>query len=135
LGKKGVMLHLGNPDFVNDKEGLFFGGQLFDWEFISKAEALDSNHQRGIIEIGTLENDLDDKDQSLYTQFKLQYRQQIKNLFTIARRKAKKGKIYFLTDYQFGPKHAMIYYLTHEEFWHQHDQIGIRLNTIYVITE
>jgi hypothetical protein len=27
----GVIVHLGNPDFKNDKEGGFFAGQIIDW--------------------------------------------------------------------------------------------------------
>jgi hypothetical protein len=43
-------------------------------------------------------------------------------------------KIYFLTDYQFGPKKENIEIIyTVSDFWTQHDSAGLNFNTLYEI--
>ena len=31
--QNGVIVHIANPDFKDDKEGVFFAGQIIDWDF------------------------------------------------------------------------------------------------------
>lgn len=106
LKQKGRIIHIGNPDLKADKEGGFFAGQLVDWDF----------------------------DYEANFQFRQEYRDDIKRLLQIAMTKSSDKKIYFLTDYQFGPEleeFKTIEGLT--AFWEVQDKGGVRLNTLYEI--
>lgn len=106
LKQNGTITHIGNPDFKTDKKSGFFAGQIVDWKFDS-----DDNFQ-----------------------FRQENRDDIKRLLQIAMSKSPDQKIYFLTDYQFGPEVAE--FKTVEglmTFWEKHDKAGLRLNTLYEI--
>jgi hypothetical protein len=106
LKQNGTIIHIGNPDFKNDKEGGFFAGQIINWDFDS-----DTNFQ-----------------------FRQENKDDIKRLLKLAMSKSSDNKIYFLTDYQFGPEleeFKTVEGLT--AFWEIHEKDGLRLNTLYEI--
>jgi hypothetical protein len=35
--QKGIMIHVGNPEFKDDKEGGFFAGQIVNWGLLKKS--------------------------------------------------------------------------------------------------
>ncbi|WAC12518.1 hypothetical protein [Dyadobacter pollutisoli] len=122
----GVIVHLGNPDFKNDKEGGFFAGQIIDWsidscEYIELPEysADDLEYNGGA-------------NQQFVFKFLEQYISDIDRLLKIALDKSPVKKIYFLTDYQFGPDKGNIEDIyTINDFWTQHNENGLILNTMY----
>ena len=106
LSQKGTIIHIGNPDLKTDKEGGFFAGQIIDWEFDSETNF----------------------------KFKKENKKDLKELLQIAMNKSPDHKIYFLTDYQFGPEKEgfkAVEGLT--VFWEKHDIDGLALNTLYEI--
>ncbi|MDX2190209.1 MAG: hypothetical protein SFY32_10115 [Bacteroidota bacterium] len=123
--QKGVIVHIGNPDFKDYKEGGFFAGAIVDWDFepgdiiISEDVEKDPTYNRGA---------------NQQFRFKLleQYKPNIDKLLKIALDNSPIKKVYFLTDYQFGPesgKKEIIYTIT--DFWALHDNKGLGLNTLY----
>ena len=121
----GVIVHIGNPDFKDNKDGGFFAGAIVDWSFEP-------------VEIVWPEFDPDDPtnnrgaNQQFRFKFLDQYKPEIDKLLKIALDKSPIKKVYFLTDYQFGPENGkteIIYTIT--DFWTQHDNEGLGLNTLY----
>lgn len=123
--QSGVIVHIGNPDFKDDKEGGFFAGQIINWDF-----------EPGQLNIPGV--DLDDPadkwgaNQQFRFKFLEQYKNDIDKLIKIALDNSPIKKVCFLTDYQFGPKkeNTEIIY-TINDFWRQHDNEGLNLNTMY----
>ena len=82
--------------------------------------------------------DLDDPadkwgaNQQFRFKFLEQYKNDIDKLIKIALDNSPIKKVCFLTDYQFGPKkeNTEIIY-TINDFWRQHDNEGLNLNTMY----
>ncbi|CAM3910265.1 hypothetical protein FLBR109950_08035 [Flavobacterium branchiophilum] len=123
--QRGVIIHIGNPDMKNDKDGGFFAGQIIDWDF----EPCD-------IEIPQIDpNDPTDNwgaNQQYLFKFLDKYKIDIDKILKIALDNSPIKKICFLTDYQFGPergKTEIIY--TISDFWTEHDNNGLCLNTMY----
>jgi hypothetical protein len=123
--QNGVIVHIGNPDFKDDKEGVFFAGQIIDWDFelteiyLPEFDENDSTDNRGA-------------NQQFRFKFFNQYKTDIDNLLKIALDSSPIKKVCFLTDYQFGPENGkteIIYTIT--DFWTQHDKEGLGLNTLY----
>lgn len=121
----GVIVHIGNPDFKDDDEGGFFAGAIVDWSFepgdiiIPEYDENDPTFNRGA-------------NQQYRFKFLKQYISEIDKLLKIALDKSPIKKVCFLTDYQFGPekgKTEIIYTIT--DFWTQHHNEGLGLNTLY----
>ena len=125
--QNGVIVHIGNPDFKNDKEGGFFAGDIVDWDF----------------ELGDIIIPQYDENNPIYNseanqQFRFkfleQYKPDIDKLLKIALDNSPIKKVCFLTDYQFGPENGrteIIYTIT--DFWAQHNNEGLGLNILYEV--
>jgi len=123
--QKGTIIHIGNPDIKNDEDGGFFGGILINWDFESVELILPELH---------IDNPVDNlgANQSFKYKFLDEYKSDIDKLLKAAIRNSKIKKVYFLTDYQFGPenpKQEIVYSLT--DFWDRHDNEGLEWNKLY----
>ena len=123
--QSGTIVHIGNPDFKYDKEGGYFAGHI-----------IDSNFESTDIHI----TEFDEKEQTgncgANQQFKFrfleQYKPDIDKLLKIALDNSPIKKVFFLTDYQFGPEDGKTEIIfTIKDFWAQHDNDGLELNTMY----
>jgi len=120
--QNGAIVHIGNPNFKDNYEGFFFAGQIVDWDF-------DSCDTIYIPEYGD-----SGANQQLMFKFLNQFTQDIDKLLKISLEKSPAKKIYFLSDYQFGPeKEEFESVQSMNEFWDIHDTEGLRFNTIYEI--
>ena len=123
--QNGVIVHVGNPDFRDDKEGGYFAGDIIDWDF-EPTEIFFPEFD---------ENDPADNlgaNQQYKFKFLDQYKTDIDKLLKIALNNSPIKKVCFLTDYQFGPENGkteIVYTIT--DFWTQHDKEGLDLNTLY----
>ena len=128
LQKNGTLIHIGNPDFKYDKEGGFFAGHLINWDFKP------TNKITAIVDPSEAEYDSLISQQFQF-QFKEEFKKDILKLMKLALEGSPINKIYFLTDYQFGPVTA-----TKEignslfNFWIKHDNNGLIFNRLYEIT-
>ncbi len=105
--KQGVIVHIGDPPFKNDRGGGFFAGSII--EFVN-----------------------DSLDESFKFRFLETYRTDIDKLLEIALDKSPVKRIFFLTDYQFGPdKERIEAPCTIIDFWIVHDAEGLTFNTLY----
>lgn len=122
--QEGVIIHIGNPACRNDKSAGYFAGAIVDWSF-EPGEILSHEYD---------ENDptYNIANQQFRFKFLEQFKPDINNLLKIALDNSPIKKVWFLTDYQFGPgngKTEKIYTIT--DFWKQHDDEGLGLNTLY----
>ncbi|MFB2121238.1 hypothetical protein [Parapedobacter sp. 2B3] len=123
--QNGVILHIGNPDCKHDENAGYFAGAIVDWSFepgdiiIPEYDENDPTYHSGA-------------NQQFRFKFLEQFKPDIDKLLKIALDNSPIKKIYFLTDYQFGPENAkteIIYKIT--DFWTEHDNEGLGLNTLY----
>lgn len=128
IKQSGVIVHIGNPELQYATDESFFAAQIIDWEFedgemvIPQPESMHSSDLRSI-------------QQSRF-QFLKEYKEDIYRILKIALKKSPLNRIYFLTDYQFGPENAnqeIIYSIGN--FWHIHDSRGLVFNTLYEMFE
>ena len=78
------------------------------------------------------ESDDSGADQQYVFKFLEEYRTDIGILLKTALEKSPEKRVFFLTDYQFGPSKAqeeIIY--TISDFWTLHENDGLRFNTLY----
>lgn len=124
--QNGTIVHIGNPDFKNDKDGGFFGGAIIDWNFSSNENVI-------IPAINSDGTGWDGAaDQQILFKFQNKYKPDIDKLLKTALDRSPIKRIYFLTDYQFGPKKEKVEIVyTISDFWSQHDKEGLRFNTLY----
>ena len=121
----GSIIHIGNADLKNDKDGGFFAGQLIDWDFEPSdimIPHVDSDNPA----------DTWGADQQYRFKFQEQYKLDLDRLLNVAVDKSPIKKVYFLTDYQFGPSKAkteIIYSIA--DLWKLHDNEGLIFNTLY----
>jgi hypothetical protein len=125
----GTIIHIGNPEFRTDKNSGFYAGNLIDWNF-----------KPGYIVFGddgeTLSVDFDGNEDDGNFRFIEQYKADIDSLLNIAIENSPERKVFFLTDYQFGPQQEKIETgFTIRRLWDLHDNQGIRFNTLYEIRE
>lgn len=127
--QNGAIVHIGNPDFKDDKEGGFFAGAIVDWSF-----------EPGDIIIPVYDENDPTYNSGANQQFRFKFLEQFKpdidKLLKIALDNSPIKKVCFLTDYQFGPENGnteIIY--TISDFWTQHDNEGLGLNTLYEMYE
>ncbi len=123
--QNGAIVHIGNPEFKDDKEGGFFGGQIIDWGsepteiFFLVSDPNDPTDNRGA-------------NQQFTFKFLDKYQEDIDRLLKIALDNSPIKKVCFLTDYQFGPEKGSIETIyTISDFWTLHDKDGLTLNTMY----
>ena len=125
--QNGVIIHIGNPDFRDDKEGCFFAGQIIDWEF-EPSEIFIPEY---------CENEPTNNhgaNQQFQFKFLEEYKADIDKLLNIALDKSPIKRICFLTNYQFGPENGSIEIIyTINDFWKLHDTKGLTLNKMYEI--
>lgn len=124
--QKGVIVHIGNPDFKDDKEGGFFAGRIIDW-------SIDPN-QDITFPVNNSDDQIYDRgaNQQFIFKFLDQYKLDIDKLLMTALDKSPIKKVCFLTDYQFGPEKENIEIInTISDFWKRHDNEGLALNTMY----
>ena len=125
LKENGAIIHIGNPDFKNNKEGGFFAGQIIDWDFeptdiyIPEYDSDDIIDSRG-------------ENQQFRFRFLDPSKPDIDRLLQVALNKSPIKKVCFLTDYQFGPEKGSIELIyTIKDFWTRHDNEGLNFNTMY----
>jgi len=123
--QNGVIVHIGNPDYKVDKDGGYFAGAIVDWNFepteifFPEFDENDPTDNRGA-------------NQQFKFKFLDQYKPDIDKLLKVALEKSPIKKVYFLTDYQFGPEKENIEIIfTISDFWTRHDNEGLNLNTMY----
>jgi hypothetical protein len=121
----GTIIHIGNPDLKDDKEGGFYAAEVLDWNYapidiiIPQVVPGDPNAYGGA-------------NQQFQFQFLDQYKSDIDKLLQIALYESPIKKACFLTDYQFGPERANIEILyTISDFWTLHNNEGLTFNTMY----
>ena len=125
--EKGVVIHIGNPEFKDDKEGGFFAGDIINWDFkpINKIVA--------VIDPSDIDYDSLISDQFEF-KFEKEYKKDIIELMKLALESSPINKIYFLTDYQLGPVEATKESVSNiAEFWTMHDKNGLIFNRLYEI--
>jgi hypothetical protein len=120
--QNGVIVHIGNPDFKNDKYGGFFAGLIIDWNF-----------EPGCIEIPNYDNGETGSNQNFRFKFLLNYQIEIAKIIEIGFQKSPSRNLYFLTDYQFGPEISMIREMNLKNFWIKHDKEGLECDVKYGI--
>ena len=124
---KGTIIHIGNPEYKSEKEGFFFGGSLINWDFEpTQIYIPDMDSESSLIDTGA--------NQIFKFQFQIKYKYDIDRILNIALQSSPIKRVFFLTDYQFGPEnelHEIIYSIT--AFWNLHDTDGLWLNRLYVI--
>ena len=124
--QKGVIIHIGNPEFIDDKEcGIYFAGMIINWDFepteilISEFDPNNPTNNEGA-------------NQQFRFNFLNQYKSDINKILEIALEKSPIKKVCFLTDYQFGPeKESVEIIYTIDDFWTKHDKEGLTFNTLY----
>jgi hypothetical protein len=121
----GTIVHIGNPDFKNDKDGEFFAGEIVNWDFepgeiiIPQVESTDNHYNLG-------------SNQQFRFQLLREYSLDIDRILKTALEKSPIKRVCFLSDYQFGPEKAnqeVIY--TISDFWNLHNSEGLVFNTLY----
>lgn len=127
--QQGTIIHIGNPEFADDKEGGYSAGNIINW-----------NYQQDNVNLkdGTCENENESSefDHQFNFQFLNQFKSDINNLIKIALDKSPTKNAFFLTDYQFGPEEAKIERIySIDLFWSLHDSQGLRFNTLYELNE
>ena len=125
LKQSGTIIHVGNPDLKNDEDGGFFGGKIINWDI-----------EPGDIVIPHVDGDNPIENlganQSFRYMFLDEYKSDIDKLLKAAIGNSRIKKVYFLTDYQFGPenpKQEIVYTLT--DFWDRHNNEGLEWNKLY----
>ena len=104
--QNGVIVHIGNPDLKGSGVSGFFAGKIIDWEN------------------GT--------NQQFTFKFLDCYKLDIDKILKTALDKSPIKKVYFLTDYQFGPSKENIQIdYSINDFWTRHDNEGLEFNTMY----
>ena len=123
--QNGTIIHIGNPDFKDDKDVGFFAGQIIDWNFESgdiTIPEFDANDP--IKNIGS--------NQQFKFKFLRQYKSDIDKILKRALDSSSIKKVYILTDYQFGPEKANAEIIfTIADLWKRHDNEGLVFNTVY----
>lgn len=118
--QEGVMIHIGNPDLKNDKNGGFFAGNIINWDF-EPSEIMIPNYENG--ETGS--------NQQFCFKFLHDYKIDIGLILEVSIEKSAINEAYFMTDYQFGPENIQFITMSLKDFWNLHDESGLNWNTLY----
>ena len=123
--QQGTIVHIGNPEFRNDKDSGFFAGKIIDWN----------------ADLGEIENPEFDPAYEMSSkgdnkgfkfQFLNQYKLEIDRILKEGLLSSPINKIYFLTDYQCGLKGRIEkFQFTIQDFWARHNSEGLVFNTLY----
>ena len=124
IEQEGIMVHLGNPDFKEDKVGGFFAGQIIDWNFESTWIDL-PNFNKGVT----------GANQVSHFKFLVNYQIEVALIIEKAINASPVHLGYFLTDIQFGEDEGKIMEMNPRDFWALHDTEGLRWNTLYKLKE
>ena len=119
--KKGVIIHIGNPD-LNYKDYGFFAGMIINWKFEPDENLIPK------IEIGE-----SGENQEFKFKFMKVYQKEINKIIKISFEKSSVNEVYFLTDIQFGPESGTRKKINLKDFWKQHDSEGLEWNVLYKI--
>jgi hypothetical protein len=128
IKQSGVIVHIGNPGLQYATYDGFSAGQIIDWTFEDGEMVIPQPESMHSSDLGSIQ-------QSRF-QFLKEYMEDINRILKIALKKSPLNRIYFLTDYQFGPENAsqeVIYSV--DNFWHLHDSRGLVFNTFYEMFE
>ena len=120
--RKGIILHLGNPEFKHESDGAFFASQLVNWDF-------EPRH----IEIPNFDLGGTGANQSSAFQFESKYRPSLEALLKKSILASPDRLVLFYTDYQFGDGKASYKTTSEVQFWADHDQHGLHWNRLYTI--
>ncbi|WP_282014630.1 hypothetical protein [Marinifilum flexuosum] len=120
--KHGTMVHLGNPEFKDNKEGCFFANAIINWDF-----------EPNYIEIPNFDKGETGANQDFKFKFEITYQIEIANLLFKALECSPSYEAYFMTDYQFGPEEPEFKDMKLSEFWENHDKVGLNWNTLYIL--
>jgi hypothetical protein len=122
----GAILHLGNPAFSPGTGG-FHAGALIDWGW-------ESPEPDEIPGPSGPENAW--ANQHFGFRFRPEFRSELERLLHVALDASPERRVFFLTDYQFGPeKPAFEPALSPADFWQAHDSKGLSLNTLYDLSD
>lgn len=125
--QNGVIIHIGNPDCKDNENAGYFVGAIVDWSF-EPGDIIIPEYDKNDPTFNSVAN------QQFRFKFLEQFKSDIDKLLKIALDNSPIKKVYFLTDYQFGPENGkteIIYTIT--DFWTQHDNDGLGLNILYEI--
>jgi len=123
-GRNGTMIHVGNPDYRDCKNNLFYAGSLIDWEF----DPVEVNYYPHFDD----ENYQGGGNQQIRFKFLDQFRKDIDNLLKAALESSPINKGFLLSDYYFGPDKQSEGNVFHiNELWLHHDEKGLMFNTMY----
>lgn len=122
-----MIIHIGNPDYKENKEANYAAGAVVDWSFELTEIIIPKYSENNL----TCSNGANQK-----LRFKLlaQFKSDIDKLLKIALDHSPIGKSCFFTDYQFGPENVkteICYTIT--EFWTHHKTDGLDFNILYEI--
>jgi hypothetical protein len=120
IEQEGVIVHLGNPDFKDDKNGGFFASELIDWSF-----------ERNTIEIPNFDDGETGANQISGFKFLTEYQIEVALILEKAISASPEHKAYFLTDIQFGADEGETIEKNLSDFWTLHDTEGLSWNTLY----
>ena len=126
--QRGVIVHIGNPNFKDNKDMGFFAGDIIDW-------STDPNEYI-TIPMDNLNDPIYFSRSNQQFIFKIceQYKPNIDKLLSTALDKSPVKKVCFLSDYQFGPENEEIEIIySIDDFWTRHNNEGLRFNTMYEI--
>lgn len=127
LIQNGIIVHIGNPDLIQDKDSGYFAGKIINWkfedpDFEKKKKGLKSNQKNSWA------------NQDFLFRFLPKYKTNIRKIMKSAIDNSPIKTMYFLTDYQFGPEKAIIQKVDNlKKFWELHDSVGIEWNCLYII--
>jgi hypothetical protein len=122
----GTIVHVGNPVIIEDKNNLFFAGEIIDWEF-EPVEILYLPMASGVNAVFK-----GGANQLVRFKFLNQFKYDIDLLLRTAIEKSPVKKCCFFTDYYFGPERATIEKIrTVTSLWKKHDLEGLVFNTMY----
>lgn len=117
----GVILHLGNPAF-NPGTGGFHASALIDWPWTPPLSSAAPENER--------------ISRNFYFRFRPEFRPDLERLLQIALDASPEKRVFFLTDYQFGPEKARFAPVQGiGTFWHTHDTNGLLLNALYELND
>lgn len=120
IEQEGIMVHLGNPDFKEDKEGGFFAGQIIDWDF-----------EPTWIDLPNFDKGETGANQVSHFKFLAEYQVEVALIIEEAINASPEHLVYFLTDIQFGADKGEIVKMNLRDFMALHDTEGLRWNTLY----
>jgi len=122
IKQKGVIVHLGNSGFKEDKEVGFFAGELIDWNF-----------ELATIQLPNFDKGETEANQISCFRFLVNYQIEVALIIKKAINASPEQKAYFLTDIQFGGDEGETIEKNLSDFWTVHDTEGLRWNTLYIL--